>query len=563
MDASFYLQPVLVEAGAIAVIFSIGLVTYRHSMRLVRFIEVIFARLGKHRILAGGLVALVAFILSASVSLFGRMPVPEVHDEFSYLLAADTFAHARLTNPTHPMWVHFETFHVIHQPTYASKYPPGQGLALALGQVLTGHPIVGVWITNAIACAAVYWMLIVWAPLWLAVLGGLMTAFHPGILYWSQLYYGGQLGMIGGALVFGSFRRLIHQPRVRDALLLGLGIVIFANSRPYEGFVASTPLAIALLLWMVSKNGPPISVSLRKVVLPTFVLLAVSAFAMGYYNWRVTGSPIRLPYLVHEAQYDPAPSFIWQHPRIIPAYRHKVMQDFYTGWAMEWYRDTQTFDGLIAVTIEKLQRPWVFFQGVQLLSLVLTIPLLVSILYFGNRWHQFLMISAATFILGLLTINWAGARLAAPITGVLILLYTQGLRRLHIVTLGRMPIGRLMVWTITLVAVAAFSNKLFTQISDDAPQWQFERARIHRELTNSGGRHLIIVRYGLQHSPLKEWVYNDADIDGSSVVWAREMNPTEDKKLIEYFKYRKVWQLDDFDDFQPPSLTEYPLSDLK
>jgi len=70
------------------------------------------------------------------------------------LLAAQTFSVGRLTNPQHPLWRHFQAVHVLDSSTYMAKYPPAQGLALALGRLALGDPWWGVWLPFACGAAA-------------------------------------------------------------------------------------------------------------------------------------------------------------------------------------------------------------------------------------------------------------------------------------------------------------------------------------------------------------------------------------------------------------------------
>jgi hypothetical protein len=518
----------------------------------LRTIERSLARLARHRKLSILLVGVVAFVMSAALSLFVRMPQPRFHDEFSYLLAADTFAHGRLTNPTHEMWTHFESIHIIQQPTYASKYPPAQGLMLAAGQVLSGRPIFGAWLSMALACAGTCWMLMAWVrPPW-ALLGGLLAVVHPTILSWSQSYWGGLVAMCGGALVLGAFRRIVRSPRLHHGFLLGLGIAILANSRPYEGLVLSLLVMAGLFWWMFSKEAPTARESIRCTVIPVLVVLILTAGLMAFYNLRVTGNPLRMPYMVHEETYAVAPPFLWQHAKPEPVYRHKAIRDVHLGWELSGYESQRSIGGLLS---EGLWKATVLVAGCFWLWMPALPRLVIPWPKIRDKWTRFALLMCASFIIALLAETWLQLHYAAPIASLVFAFALQNMRYLH----SRRP---RKTWRFVLLATLTLSVVSLVGLSIhlsrvDSAAWSSQRARILADLNQSGERHLVIVRYGSEHNSEQEWVSNAADIDGANVVWAREMDAGEDAKLLKYFNDRRAWLLEA--DSESPRLIPYPI----
>lgn len=564
----------VIESGLAALFLAVAILHPSLGSAWFQKAERVFDQLSQHPRIAVIAVGLLTLALRAAVVPLEPIPEPVVHDEFGYLLAADTFAHGRLTNPTPPLSEHFESFSIIVKPTYQCYAQPAQGLILAFGKVFFGHPFWGVWLSAGLTCAAITWMLQGWLPPQWALLGGLLAILRFGVFsYWANSYWAGLAGVIGGALVIGAFPRIKSKQRISDAIFMGVGLVLLANSRPYEGVLFAVPVAVALFVWLFGENRPRLAAAFRTTIAALLLVLAANGLWMTYYFWRVTGNPFQMPYQVERLTYANVPQLLWQHrpSEQKTTYSSQAMKQLYVNGEMSRYRVMRMPLGFVYIQAGKVLKFWKFYLGP---ALSLPFLLLFFALPYGfscrhtEQSTKLILALLAFCTIGMSAELFFEPHYAGPLTAIVLLLVLKAVRIVRHWTPNARPVGLFVARSIPVICVIMFVVRAGSSLvhhslpEADAPGWSqqappsFGRDRIQAELQSMPGQHLVIVHYGPKHNPFREWVYNDADIPGAKIIWARETDNAGNRQLIDCFRGRKVWLLEA--DEEPPKLNPWP-----
>ncbi len=483
------------------------------------------------------------FFIAAAVSIAG-IPAPQTHDEFAYLLAADTFLHGRIVNPTPVSPAHFEYFHILLTPVYAAKYPPLQGFFLAAGKLLTGFPIAGVWLTSLLSGLAIYWLLRAFFSLRWALFGAFLWLTAPLNFVWLDSYWGAHVAVIGGALSIGACFRYLQKRGSKNLFIWGLGIFLLLNSRIYEGTVLT---AILVLIWIFEtlKNKQIGNYSYRGFAVFALIIF-VNFAAIAFYNFQITKNPLVLPYSLHHSQHHQVPLFIFQKtgeskPGIPP-----VIKKLDERWTAEFKGDYKTPSAAVISTVERIPVYLVWLTRSPFLLALFLLGLYGLAKGAEENFGWKILVIFLLFLTALFLTVFKGDRFISPVAGLAFVSITLAAKMLY----RRNGFWKPAVLLLPLVIGGGFILGLISvelkRVSPPNVENNFvSRVQITDYLKAQGGKHLIFVETNEANpADARFYVYNDAEIRDSPIVWAHNLSESENRVLIENYQNRKIWQLE-------------------
>jgi hypothetical protein len=379
--------------------------------------------------------------------------------------------------------------------------------------------------------AAFYWMLFAWVGARWAAATTVAAACWLAASYWSHSFWGGAVAAAGAALVYGALPRLQRAPRVAVTLAFGLGLVILANTRPYEGLLAAIPAMFAVAHFATKRDYAPWPDRLRRLIGPLIAVGLASLALMAIQNYAVTGRWLTSPYALYHREFDVPPLFLWQRPT--PHAFENARRAAFEDWGMQMY------DGLkerfAAVQAKRFLSAITFLIPVYLLFPLLLIGYVVR-----APLVRIALAGVALPLIGLLASVWYMPHYFAPAMAPLAVILACCCRQLA-VGAGPWPLfrSRLAGATMILWAVPAFAINVASipagPLHVATADWGAARAHLADSVASDGRQHVLFVRYPPQYSPHSEWVFNGASVATQPAIWAHDLGSERNQQLLAHF----------------------------
>lgn len=291
-------------------------------------------------------VAAMAYGMTAAVSLrfrddAGRPLPPAFHDEFSYLIQAETFLAGRtwFSSPE-PRPELFDQMHVLNEGRFASRYFPGVGLWLA-PFIAIGDPWLGWRIAAALCSGLLFWIGRDLGGNRVGLLAGLLFAVSPGLAIFANLLLSHHPTLVGLLLFTWAFLRLKRLLTADGvllhgfwlyALIAGVGLAYAMLCRPMTAAGVGLPFGIWFAWWLVTARAIPVARRLSTALTLSAPLVA-GIVAMGWYNHSITGDAFKSPYQFYTDVYTPRHVYGFHNVERGEQHLGPKVLDHYDRWA--------------------------------------------------------------------------------------------------------------------------------------------------------------------------------------------------------------------------------------
>ena len=270
-------------------------------------------------------------------------PLPNVHDEWAYVLQCEIFASGRWTAPAPPIPEFFEQFWVFVEPVVASKYWPGHSLLMSPG-CMVGMPSLVPLLLSGLTGALLFLLVTSQTSRGLGLLAWWLWVTAEPNLHFRAAYFANVTS--GAAWLVALWAVACSQDTRRFAPVAGMFAALgwAAITRPVTALALGWPLVV-IVAWRFRHNRRPLILA-ASIGLTILLLIPL-------WSWMTVGSLTTTPYTEYARTYFPfdGPGFGFDDSPPLRSMPNEMQR---YGKRLAGYFKEHTLDRILSIVAERL-----------------------------------------------------------------------------------------------------------------------------------------------------------------------------------------------------------------